>query len=72
MIVAMLLYHAAVAVTFAAPHFRYILPQVPFIIMLAAMGIASFNLLRRQSKSSALILKESGLMQPCKPGTDYD
>ena len=42
-LVGMLLYHAAVAVAFASPHFRYIVPQVPLAIMLAALGIGAFR-----------------------------
>lgn len=43
MMIGMLLYHAGVSVAFASPHFRYIVPQVPLIIMLATLGIASFK-----------------------------
>ncbi|HEX4045214.1 MAG TPA: hypothetical protein VHZ76_06065 [Gammaproteobacteria bacterium] len=54
-LVAMLIYHAIVAVVFAAPHFRYILPQVPFIIMLSVLGIASFNTLLSKRVSISLV-----------------
>ncbi len=36
-----LVYQSLVATVFAAPHFRYSSPQIPFIIMLAALGIYS-------------------------------
>jgi hypothetical protein len=50
-IVSMLLYHAAVAVAFAAPHFRYTLPQVPLLIILAALSVTSFGKLLAKSVS---------------------
>lgn len=50
-ILSMLLYHAAVAVAFAAPHFRYTLPQVPLLIILAALGVTSFGKLLAESVS---------------------
>src|SRR5207248_9840085 len=52
MILVMLLYQAATAVVFAAPHYRYILPQVPFLIMLAALGVGSFRKLLSQRSMS--------------------
>lgn len=48
-IVLMLLYHAAVAVVFASPHYRYSFPHVPLIVILAALGMASFGFLHRQA-----------------------
>ena len=52
--IGMLLYHAAVAVVFAAPHFRYMVPQVPLIIMLAALGISSFLLVTKRGRGSVV------------------
>lgn len=43
MVITMLVYHAIISVAFAAPHFRYVLPHIPLMIMLATLGIASFK-----------------------------
>jgi hypothetical protein len=53
-LISILLYHALITVAFAAPHFRYVWPQVPLIIMISSLGAASFKQLYKQKTAVAV------------------